>query len=124
MSRGKRLVELALLKFEQEKNKDQSEDIQPIEDDKGRCDGPESDAESEHSLHNTDTDQTVCEENDGNEGVQEQASFDESCELTDGNTDDTFFQNAPIYIGKDKVTKWLKHDPIMKGRTRRLICLV
>ncbi|KAG5862904.1 hypothetical protein JTB14_005392 [Gonioctena quinquepunctata] len=117
MSRVERLVDLALLK-------DRNDDIQPLEYDKGKCDGTESDAEIEHSLHNTDTDQTDCEENEGNEGVQEQGSFDESGELMDENTD-IFFRNAPIYIGKDKVTKWLKHDPtIHEDMIRYHICLV
>lgn len=33
--------------------------------------------------------QIDCEENEGNQGVQEQKSVDASCELMDGNTDDT-----------------------------------
>lgn len=67
------MLELLLLIYRLRKKtvSNQPEDIQPLEDDKRRCREPESDAESKHSLYNTDTVPTYCEENESNEGVQE-----------------------------------------------------
>lgn len=46
--------------------------------------------------------------------LQGQESCDESGESVDENIDDTFFQNAPIYIGKDKKRNGLGTPPLLE----------
>lgn len=78
---------------------EQPEPFEIIEDSEERVDDLESDAESEHSVHNTDSEQ----------------SDDGSIELiTDNNP-----HQIPIFLGKDKKTEWLKHVPPVLGRTRK-----
>ena len=74
-----------------------------LNDEDQRADEPESDAESEHSVHNTDSEQSGNEEN-----------YEEPDPI-----EPHIPPGMPVYLGKDNVFQWLKHVPPVVGRTRR-----
>uniref|UniRef100_A0A6P7G9Q2 Uncharacterized protein LOC114337367 n=1 Tax=Diabrotica virgifera virgifera TaxID=50390 RepID=A0A6P7G9Q2_DIAVI len=109
MNSAKRILELALLQEAQEKNKDQNEQIDDLNDQIERCDQLESDAESEHELHDTDSEQSDCET------VGDEFETVDELQPPEG---EIFFNNTPIFRGKDKKTMWFKHAPKVYGRTK------
>lgn len=80
------------------------EELPELGDQLERHDSPESDAASDHSSHNTNSEQ----------------SHSSISEVMDETEPDPYVTcDVPKYYGKDKVTEWLKHVPSKIGRTRK-----